>query len=108
MFQRIPWANVQALKLSHLSCVSGFNAKRGLMVRSEGEKMLEISMIFRSARCIFGLQVLQERVRVESDRRNATQHQTNCAEHPLTLSSSRMKFGAAKLRHPPQARTEAS
>ena len=88
--------------------MSGSNAKRGLMVRSEGEKMLEISMIFRSARCMVGLQVLQQSVRVESDRRNATPHQTNCAAHPLTLSSSRMKFGATKLRHPTQARTEAS
>jgi hypothetical protein len=108
MFQRILWGNVQAFELSHLSCVGGFNAKCGLMVRSEGEKMLEISMIFPSIRCIFGLQVLQQSVRVESDRRNATPHQTNCAKHPLTLSSSRMKFGAAKLRHPTQARTEAS
>jgi hypothetical protein len=52
--------------------------------------------------------VLQQSLRVESDRRNAAPHQTSCAEHPLTLNSSWMKFGATALRHPAHARTEAS
>jgi hypothetical protein len=52
--------------------------------------------------------VLQQSIRVELDRRNATPHQTNRAEHPLTLNSSRMQFSATRLRHPTQAGTEAS
>jgi hypothetical protein len=64
-------------------------------------------MICRSARCISGQHVLEQSVRVESDPRNATPDQNK-----LRRASPHLEFfadfGATRLRHLTQARTEAS